>query len=104
MIRRPPRSTLFPYTTLFRSLVGKQLAEYRTQRVRVDLTPQERATYETLRGTYLGFVRERELQRKHGPGWLRELMRLSAIDPHARRAMLARRQMLNILESCQGKL
>src|SRR2546430_10127711 len=24
MIRRPPRSTLFPYTTLFRSLVAKQ--------------------------------------------------------------------------------
>src|SRR2546422_2576179 len=23
MIRRPPRSTLFPYTTLFRSLVGQ---------------------------------------------------------------------------------
>src|SRR2546422_9043031 len=23
MIRRPPRSTLFPYTTLFRSLVGE---------------------------------------------------------------------------------
>src|SRR2546422_2968078 len=26
MIRRPPRSTLFPYTTLFRSIAGKQLA------------------------------------------------------------------------------
>src|SRR5256886_12664744 len=26
MIRRPPRSTLFPYTTLFRSLVGGLLA------------------------------------------------------------------------------
>src|SRR5258708_25916112 len=25
MIRRPPRSTLFPYTTLFRSLVIEQL-------------------------------------------------------------------------------
>src|SRR2546427_2252948 len=25
MIRRPPRSTLFPYTTLFRSLVGRGL-------------------------------------------------------------------------------
>src|SRR3712207_7638251 len=24
MIRRPPRSTLFPYTTLFRSLVSRQ--------------------------------------------------------------------------------
>src|SRR3712207_9541476 len=26
MIRRPPRSTLFPYTTLFRSLSGGRLA------------------------------------------------------------------------------
>src|SRR5256886_12949315 len=26
MIRRPPRSTLFPYTTLFRSLVGIMLS------------------------------------------------------------------------------
>src|SRR2546428_7849100 len=26
MIRRPPRSTLFPYTTLFRSRAGPQLA------------------------------------------------------------------------------
>src|SRR2546427_9443541 len=26
MIRRPPRSTLFPYTTLFRSLLGPLLA------------------------------------------------------------------------------
>src|SRR2546425_7560629 len=25
MIRRPPRSTLFPYTTLFRSLLGSDL-------------------------------------------------------------------------------
>src|SRR2546430_11208770 len=28
MIRRPPRSTLFPYTTLFRSLMPPQLAGY----------------------------------------------------------------------------
>src|SRR2546425_2350839 len=27
MIRRPPRSTLFPYTTLFRSVMGKGLKE-----------------------------------------------------------------------------
>src|SRR5258705_5715055 len=27
MIRRPPRSTLFPYTTLFRSLYIKKLAD-----------------------------------------------------------------------------
>src|SRR3712207_7886534 len=28
MIRRPPRSTLFPYTTLFRSLVPRQFPSY----------------------------------------------------------------------------
>src|SRR2546430_10519164 len=27
MIRRPPRSTLFPYTTLFRSVTGERLQE-----------------------------------------------------------------------------
>src|SRR2546430_5103740 len=30
MIRRPPRSTLFPYTTLFRSLYGQYLVFKRT--------------------------------------------------------------------------
>src|SRR3712207_9069340 len=29
MIRRPPRSTLFPYTTLFRSLVGNRMMTVR---------------------------------------------------------------------------
>src|SRR2546425_3911139 len=28
MIRRPPRSTLFPYTTLFRSWTSEQLADW----------------------------------------------------------------------------
>src|SRR5256885_8551772 len=38
MIRRPPRSTLFPYTTLFRS-VSTLPARFRQQRVR----PRQRA-------------------------------------------------------------
>src|SRR5256885_5281897 len=29
MIRRPPRSTLFPYTTLFRSLRGRRVVQPR---------------------------------------------------------------------------
>src|SRR5260370_28236712 len=28
MIRRPPRSTLFPYTTLFRSMPAHKISEY----------------------------------------------------------------------------
>src|SRR2546427_6090934 len=39
MIRRPPRSTLFPYTTLFRSLYEKGLRIYTT----LDLDMQEAA-------------------------------------------------------------
>src|SRR2546422_7398913 len=33
MIRRPPRSTLFPYTTLFRSQVALVLLGHRVERV-----------------------------------------------------------------------
>src|SRR3712207_7545070 len=33
MIRRPPRSTLFPYTTLFRSRGGPSLSRFSQQRV-----------------------------------------------------------------------
>src|ERR1051326_9337663 len=33
MIRRPPRSTLFPYTTLFRSLAARYLNKNRDRRV-----------------------------------------------------------------------
>src|SRR2546422_7281519 len=32
MIRRPPRSTLFPYTTLFRSLLDDEIANLVVQR------------------------------------------------------------------------
>src|SRR3712207_8541564 len=32
MIRRPPRSTLFPYTTLFRSVLFKEHAKFRRGR------------------------------------------------------------------------
>src|SRR2546430_8437966 len=41
MIRRPPRSTLFPYTTLFRSKVGigrhKAIAHFVQFRVRIEV-------------------------------------------------------------------
>src|SRR4051794_41852851 len=38
MIRRPPRSTLFPYTTLFRSLENLGQVHLRHQGRRADLT------------------------------------------------------------------
>src|SRR2546429_5180340 len=39
MIRRPPRSTLFPYTTLFRSIMAKQGTASFVRRSRKSLIP-----------------------------------------------------------------
>src|SRR5258708_28487054 len=51
MIRRPPRSTLFPYTTLFRSIPG-----YGTGR-HASLTPESHR----IRGLRFGLQRNRNL-------------------------------------------
>src|SRR3712207_7688397 len=39
MIRRPPRSTLFPYTTLFRSLVHRLAVQEHAQHAHVGVGP-----------------------------------------------------------------
>jgi len=92
------------YTKRIEELVGQQLANYRTQRVRINLSDEERARYDADYEIYIGFVRSRQLQRKHGPGWLMELMRLSALDAQARRAFLARQRLLRLLAHAEGKL
>jgi len=91
------------YTKRVEDLVGQQLAHYRTQRLRVDLSSEERARYDADYAIYINFVRERQLPRRYGPGWLMELMRLSTLDPLARRAFLARQRLLRLLGSCEGK-
>ena len=92
------------YTERIDDLVGAQLAEYRTERMRIDLTPDERARYDADFAIYSGFFRSRQLQRTHGAGWLMELMRLSAFDTEARRALLARQRMIDLLAGAEGKL
>lgn len=91
------------YTQRIEDLVGEQLASYRTERMRVNLTPAERAAYEKDRELYLGYVRDRQLQRLHGADWFHALMRLSAREPEARRALLARQRIERLLSTCEGK-
>jgi superfamily II DNA or RNA helicase len=85
-------------------LAGEQLAAYRTERVRVNLTPDEREQYDHDYAIYAGFFRSRQLRQTHGAGWLRELMRLSAFEREARRALLARLRILQLLAASAGKL
>lgn len=91
------------YSLRVDDLVGAQLAEYRTQRIRIDLTPEERARYDADYAIYSSFFRRRQLQRSHGAHWLMELMRLSGFDSEARRALLARNRMLQLLAHADGK-
>jgi superfamily II DNA or RNA helicase len=91
------------YTKRIEDLLGQQLAHYRTQRLRVDLTGEERACYDADHAIYMDFVRSRQLPRKFGPSWLMHLMRLSASDTQARRALLARQRLVQLLGRCEGK-
>src|SRR2546421_6244497 len=53
MIRRPPRSTLFPYTTLFRSLQGRLAEAEREFRAAIESNPQYGEALNNL-GTLFG--------------------------------------------------
>src|SRR2546426_3442006 len=48
MIRRPPRSTLFPYTTLFRSMIARLLPEFPHVRLIVAGDGADRARLERI--------------------------------------------------------
>src|SRR3712207_8207720 len=67
MIRRPPRSTLFPYTTLFRSRVEAPDGD-----ARLGSDPEvEEGSEPTLRG--LRWVKSGELKEiELLPGWIKE--------------------------------
>lgn len=92
------------YSVPIDNLAGDQLADYRTERLRIDLTAEERQRYDADFAMYAAFFRSRQLQRTHGAGWLMELMRLSSFDREARRAFLARQRILRLLASASGKL
>src|SRR2546422_11368948 len=78
MIRRPPRSTLFPYTTLFRSQITE---EARSLDVHADVVGIEPAA--ALRPRNKSFSEE---TRKNGGEFLDS--RLQVIDDHHRLAVL----------------
>src|SRR2546427_11382893 len=74
MIRRPPRSTLFPYTTLFRSL-EEAIDRFRTA---VRLNPEDASVYYSLGRALLA-----QGQPRDAVAPLREALRLSPDDARA---------------------
>src|SRR3712207_9088895 len=62
MIRRPPRSTLFPYTTLFRSAKGKRVVAIVTLSNRIDgHRAKITEDYQVMQNVVLAKAREKKL-------------------------------------------
>src|SRR2546425_12327894 len=73
MIRRPPRSTLFPYTTLFRSVFHKQTGECRKRRNNaIEQIHFGKVSLVCIRGSESCKMRFQLL--KHAPGVCREAL------------------------------
>src|SRR3712207_9148270 len=71
MIRRPPRSTLFPYTTLFRSQLRAALAAVLGHRADVDGVRRGGAERDRVGGRNAVLERDRRVaaaaRQRHGP-------------------------------------
>lgn len=92
------------YRKVIDDLTGEQLAEYRTERLRVDLTAAERAAYDDCYAAYTGYMREANLRERYGAGWWDELTRRSAHDSRARHAKVAELKLKEIVHQAEGKL
>lgn len=92
------------YRKRIEELTGKQLAEYRTERIRIELTADEQTNYDTAHQTYTGYMREARLRERYGAYWWNEMTRRSAYDQSARTAKVAELALKEIVHQAEGKL
>src|SRR3712207_7099291 len=80
MIRRPPRSTLFPYTTLFRSSTGLPMDDVtrQTEQTRRALQEAIDSTRQAIEQTLDLIGRTRPTRNRAGPGSDRKSTRLNS--------------------------
>jgi superfamily II DNA or RNA helicase len=82
---------------------GEYLAEYETERIAVELSPDERAEYESERAVYLGFVRAQGIRMGSPAGWRDFIMRASR-SQQGRRAMAGYRKQRELAFAAPAKL
>ncbi len=84
-------------------LTGAFLAEYETETVVVDLSPEERDEYERERAIYRGFVSSNGIRMASPSGWS-EFIMLSSRTSEGRRAMAAYRRQRELAFTAPAKL
>jgi len=84
-------------------LAGEHLAPYDVKRVEVELTPEERATYERHQETFVDYLRTSNLSLNSGSDY-RELVKRSGTDPRAREALLAKQRAREVMLNSDAKI
>ena len=84
-------------------LSGDYLAEYETECVRIELSPEERAEHDAERATYRAFVESRGIRMSQPSGWGEFIMQ-SSQSAEGRRAMAGYRRQRELAFAPQAKL
>jgi len=80
------------------------IAKYREKRIFVDLTADERARYDGLMAEWRWYLAKQRATLMRGGDFFQQLIRQSAHDPAARRALQAHHQARLIALNAQGKI
>ena len=83
-------------------LAGDHLADYDIKRIEVELTPEERASYEAHQGTFTDYLAASGLQLRSGSDY-QELVKRSGSDPEAREALLAKQRAREVMMNADRK-
>ena len=84
-------------------LAGVHLADYDVKRLRVELTPEERETYEREQSIFTDYLRRSNIQLRSASDYQKIVMR-SGTDPAAREALLAKNRAREIMMNSASKL
>jgi superfamily II DNA or RNA helicase len=91
------------YRREIKQLAGDFLAEYRTERIYVELTPEERTRYQEARAQYRQFLADRGISMSSPAGWQR-FVQESCRSPAGRAAFLAFREQKRLAMAAPAKL
>lgn len=91
------------YRREIKQLAGEFLADYRIERLYVDLSPEEQVQYNRAREQYRRFVEDRGIRMGGPHGWQRFLQETSR-SAEGRAAFLAYREQRRLAQAAPGKL